>query len=298
MAGEGRRRLPSPGAALRHAKRSAIFSWRYLTADLRAMPDFVIVGAARSGTTSLYRWLATHPDVTPAWKKEIHFFDEHYGRGMRWYRAHFPFRRRGQVTGEATPYLLFHPLAAARAAHDLPPSTRFIVLLREPSQRAISQYWFWRQWFRSELEGSEIESLEEGIAREPERMAAAEALVLRGERSHDHIWFSYLARGEYAGQLRRWFEAVGRERVLVVESERLNSDPAASAGVLGWLGLAPHPQPFPSLNAAVRLEEADPAVTAVMSRHFESHNRELFELIGHELWTDTVPTRGDGAAGG
>ena len=111
MAAEGRRRLPSPGAVVRHAKRSATFGWRYLSADLRSMPDFVIVGAARSGTTSLYRWLGSHPDVAPAWKKEIHYFDEHYGRGMRWYRAHFPFRRRGRVTGEATPYLLFHPLS-------------------------------------------------------------------------------------------------------------------------------------------------------------------------------------------
>ena len=295
MAAEGRKRLPSPGRVARHARRSAAFGWRYLTADLRAMPDFVIVGAARSGTTSLYRWLATHPDVAPAWKKEIHYFDEHYGRGMRWYRAHFPFRRRGRLTGEATPYLLFHPLAAARVARDLPPSTRFIVLLREPSQRAISQYWFWRQWFRRELEGTEIESLEEGIAREPERMVAAEQLVTRGERSHDHIWFSYLARGEYAGQLHRWFDAVGRERVLVLASEQLNSDPDASAGVLEWLGLPPHPQPFPSLNGAVRLEEADPEVMARMSRHFEPHNRELFELLGHELWTETASTRPDGA---
>ena len=297
MAAEGRRRLPSPGAVVRHAKRSATFGWRYLSADLRAMPDFVIVGAARSGTTSLYRWLGTHPNVAPAWKKEIHYFDEHYGRGMRWYRAHFPFRRRGRVTGEATPYLLFHPLAPARAAHDLPHSTRFIVLLREPSQRAISQYWFWRQWFRRELEGTEIESLEEGIAREPERMAAAEPLVRRGEWNHDHIWFSYLARGEYAGQLRRWFDAVGRDRVLVVESEQLNSDPAVSARVLEWLGLPSHPQPFPALNAAVRLEEADPELTALMSRHFESHNRELFDLIGQELWTDAAATRRDGAGG-
>lgn len=294
MAAEGRRRLPSPGAVIRHATRSATFVGRYLTADLRAMPDFVIVGAARSGTTSLYRWLCTHPDVAPAWKKEIHYFDENYGRGMRWYRSHFPLRRRHRVTGEATPYLLFHPLAPARAARDLPQSTRFIVLLREPSQRAISQYWFWRQWFRHELEGSQIETLEEGIAREPARMAAAQPLVLRGERSPDHIWFSYLARGEYAGQLRRWFDAVGRQRVLVLESEQLSSDPAVSAGVLEWLGLPPHPQPFPALNAAVRLEAADPEVAAFMRRHFEPHNRELFDLIGHALWTDTVPTGSDG----
>ena len=94
------------------------------------MPDFVIVGAARSGTTSLYRWLGSHPDVAPAWKKEIHYFDEYHGHGRRWYRAHFPFRHRGRITGEASPYMLFHPLAPDRAARELPPSTKFIVILR------------------------------------------------------------------------------------------------------------------------------------------------------------------------
>ncbi len=93
----------------------------------------------------------------------------------------------------------------------------------------------------TELEGIEIESLEEGIAREPERMVVAEQLVTRGERSHDHIWFSYLARGEYAGQLHRWFDAVGRERVLVLASEQLNSDPDASPAC--WSGWVFHPTP-------------------------------------------------------
>ena len=86
---------------------------------------------------------------------------------MRWYRAHFPFRRQGRICGESCPYLLVHPLAPARVAKDLPETTRFIVLLREPAQRAISQYWLWqqrKQW--------ETETLERAIALEPERLAS------------------------------------------------------------------------------------------------------------------------------
>src|SRR5581483_4847486 len=109
------------------------------------LPDFVILGTQRGGTTSLYRWLVSHPDVAPAMKKEVHYFDDHYHHGLRWYRAHFPVRRAGRITGESSPYMLFHPLAPERAAADLPDRTRFIVLLREPAESAISQYWQWRR---------------------------------------------------------------------------------------------------------------------------------------------------------
>jgi len=268
---------------------SSAFAGRYLSAGYRPLPHFIILGTQRGGTTSLYRWLSTHPDVTPALKKEVHYFDGHYDKGMRWYRAHFPLGHRGRISGESCPYLLFHPLAPGRVAGDLPVTARFIVLLREPAERAISQYWHWRQQGRWETE-----SLERAIELEPERLAPHAERFLRGERSVDHIAYSYVARGEYAGQLRRWFDAVGRERILVLESEKLSTDPSASVRVLDWLGLEPHREPFPVSNAARRLEEASPELVTRLRDHFEPHNRELFGLLGHELWTDLpeVPAGG------
>jgi hypothetical protein len=262
---------------------------------LRQLPDFVILGTARGGTSSLYRWLITHPDVSPASKKELHFFDVNYGRGMRWYRAQFPLRRRGKITGEATPYMLFHPLAPERAARDLPVETKFIVLLREPTQRAISHYWFWRQWFKESLEPSSTETLEEAIEREPARMASAAPRVLQGERSLEHEWFSYASRGAYAEQLQRWFDAVGRDRVLVLESEKLYTDPTTSERVLEWLGLAPNEKPYPVVNGAARLEEASPELVDRLDRHFDPLNRELFDLLGFELWSETGQSESPGA---
>jgi hypothetical protein len=255
-------------------------TWRYLTADLRSLPDFVIIGAQRGGTTSLYRWLCSNPRVVPAARKEIHYFDVHYSKGKRWYRAHFPIARPGRITGEASPYMLFHPLAAERAARDLPSSTRFIVLLRDPVQRAISHYWSSRQY-----DGWETEPLERAIELEPQRLAGETEKVLRGERSFGHATYSYLSRGEYARQLRDWFAAVGRERVLVLESERLYADPAVSASVLEWLSLPVHDQPFPVSNRMERLDPESPELVARLEEHFEPHNRALFELLGHELWT-------------
>ncbi len=262
------------------------FAFRYLTADLRPLPDFVILGTQRGSTTSLYRWLSEHPDVDPALKKEVHWFDDHYDHGIRWYRAHFPIRRSGRITGEASPYMLFHPLAPERAARHLPASTRFIVLLREPVDRAISHYWFWQQ-----LGLWETESFARAIELEPERMAAVMPAVLRGERSEGHVAYSYVSRGEYAPQLERWFAAVGRDRILILESERLNTDPSVSEQVLDWLDLPHTGAPFPTVNGAARTRSEDPELLGKLHAHFAPYNTQLFELLGYELWTgkETTP---------
>jgi hypothetical protein len=243
----------------------------------------------RCGTTSLYRWLSSHPRVVPASRKEIHYFDVHYDKGDRWYRAQFPLFRPGYVTGEASPYMLFHPLAPARAARDLPPTTRFIVLLREPVQRTVSHYWFTRRRKRMETE-----PFERALSLEQERMAGETERVLRGELSDGHSSYSYVARSEYAGQLRAWFDAVGRERILIVESEKLWTDPAAAAGIVEWLGLAPHDHEFPVYNQSKRLDVESPEQLAELHEYFVPHNRELFDLLGYELWTETDPIDGSG----
>ena len=271
-----------PPTALERTSHSLSNAWRYATADFRAHPDFVILGARRCGTTSLFRWMRTHPDVSPPTRKEIHYFDIHYDKGPRWYRAQFPLARSGKVTGEASPYMLYHPLAPARAARDLPSTTRFIVLLREPVQRTVSDYWFTRRRKRFETE-----NLERAIALEPERLAGEVERVMRGEMSSRHTGFSYVSRSEYAGQLQAWFDAVGRERILIVESERMYTDPATAAGIFEWLGLGPHDHEFPvasKANQSERLEAEDPKVLAELAEHFKPHNRRLFELLGYELW--------------
>jgi hypothetical protein len=265
-------RIPTRGEKVRSA-------FRRSTADLRAEPDFVIIGTQRGGTTSLYTWLSTHPQMTPATIKEVHYFDVHYDLGPRWYRSHLPLRRPGVFTGHSSPYMLFHPLAPERAARDLPSTTKFIVLLREPVQRTVSHYWYSRR-----LKRWENEPLERALDLEQARLAGEEARIRRRERSFDYATYSYVARSEYAHQLRTWFDAVGRERILVVESERMYADPAVTAGIVEWLGLRPHDAPLPAVNKSERLGTERPEVLARLADHFEPHNRELFDLLGYELW--------------
>jgi hypothetical protein len=247
------------------------------------MPDVVIIGAQRAGTTSMHTWLCSHPRVARLRHKEVHYFDNNYALGERWYRAHYPIEIQALGMGtslnvESSPYMLFHPLAPLRAARDLPETTRFLVMLRDPVERAISHYWLERRF------GAETETLESALSLEEERLADQFERVEKGERSFRHRHFSYKARGLYAGQLERWFDAVGRERVLVVESERVFVDEAAGVAVLAWLGLDGFAERFPAVNEARRAESAGEGVLKSLESYFAPHNEELFALLGRRMW--------------
>ena len=131
-----------------------VFWWLFhrITAPFRALPDFLIVGAQKGGTSSLYAYLAQHPSVLPSFRKEVKFFDCNYFCGHTWYRAHFPLRyklsRGNRITGEGTPNYLFHPTALQRLALTLI-DVKIIILLRNPADRAYSHY----QHQKREVEG-------------------------------------------------------------------------------------------------------------------------------------------------
>jgi hypothetical protein len=267
---------------VKHVVRMPEQTWRSLTFERRALPSFIILGAQRSGTTSLYEWLCTHPAFDAPWQKELHYFDVEYERGMRWYRSYFPRERPGKITGEASPYMLPHPLAPERVARDLPASTKFIVQLREPVERAISHY------FLERVLGCEPEVLERALELEEERLAGSEEILAAGLRHYNHRHFSYTTRGQYAPQLRRWFDVIGRERILILESERLLIDSTVQTEVLDWLGLPPNRTPMPSVNAARRTEGTSEAAVARLVQHFKPYNEDLFELLGTRMWEDTT----------
>jgi hypothetical protein len=241
-------------------------NFRVRSGSLREVPAFVIIGSQRSA-------------ITPATQKEMHYFDgKNYERGIEWYRAQFPLRRPGRITGESTPHMLFNPLAPMRAAKDLPGTTRFIVLLRDPAERAISHYWLSRR------SGAETEDLGVAINLEDERLAPEEAAFQAGKYSYAHHKFSYASRGHYVDQLERWYEHVDPKRILVLESESLFNDRNKVEQVTEWLGLSPMEAPLPALNSAVR-SDTDQAVAAHLRERFEDPNAKLFELLQRQFWT-------------
>jgi hypothetical protein len=130
------------------------------------MPDFLIVGAAKAGTTSLYNYLIQHPKIDGAVRKEVHYFDRDYDKTIDYYRSCFPSlsQPNDHITGEATPYYLFHPYAPERI-HKTMPFTKIIILLRNPIDRAYSHYNFTVRYHGDPL------TFEEAVEKEEERLA-------------------------------------------------------------------------------------------------------------------------------
>jgi hypothetical protein len=265
---------------------------RLPTASIRALPDFLIIGAMRCGTSSLYKWLGYHPLVAPSLRKEVQYLSIEHGKGERWYRAHFPLRMRTTLTRtlgmgriqtfEATPDYLFLPQAAARASR-LVPEARIIVLLRNPIDRAISHY---HHMVRSELEPLGLpEALlaeEERLAGEWARLAEDSDYPCRALRR-----YSYVARGLYVDQLQNWDRFYPRSRILTVMSDALYRRPAETyAEILRFLDLPPWQPAFRNYSydraAPASTSDGSAGVRTWLAERFKGPNARLAAWLGKD----------------
>jgi hypothetical protein len=268
--------MPPP---LVRGARAVLLAWGWLTADLRAEPSIVVVGAQRAGTTTLFRLLSEHPQLRrPTVDKGTGYFDDGYRHGRRWYRAHFPLRIGGQGRHafECSGYYLFHPLAAERIARDLP-DCRVVVLVRDPVERAYSAY------RHEHARGFEPLSFADAVAVEAERTRGLAADLAADPRatSFAHRHHCYLQRGHYAEQIQRFADLLGPDRVHVVDADRLFADPVGTyLDLQESLGLrADRPatvgrwneRPGAPLPAELRNR---------LTTHFELHDAALATLLG------------------
>ncbi len=251
--------------------------------NLTADPDFLIIGAQKSGTTSLYEYLCQHPSILPASKKEIHYFDKNYYKGRLWYRWHFPEKKTGgQLTGEASPSYLFYP-GAARRIYKALPRARLLVLLRNPVDRAISAYFHQRQ------KGVETLSLEEALKREESRLARYRGRLGYGwlsARSNKNLRrFSYRTRGLYAQQLREYLRYFPREQVWIEQGELFFARPKQMVkSSLRFLGLEASYLPSDVYPRNVHHYGQIAASTRQMLEDFyRPHNEELYGLLGRRF---------------
>jgi hypothetical protein len=257
--------------------------WRLATAPVRTLPDFLIIGAQKCGTTFLYQFLVQHPRVKSAFLKEVHYFDLNFAKGNNWYRSNFPLQLRNTrryITGEASPYYLFHPHAAKRASMVVP-DAKLITLLRNPVERAYSHYQ--HQVKRVTGEARETLPFEEAIEAEDRTLPAEVSKMLRDEyyQSPGHRTRSYLGRGEYIDQLLAWSDFFPRKRMLVVKSEDLFDDTTNTLGrVLDFLEIphwAPETYSIPNKREYAGL---DPAVRQRLDEYYEPYNQRLYEYLG------------------
>ena len=278
--------------------KSSLRSFGILTAPLRGVPDFLIIGAKRAASTSLWNHVVRHPNVLPMFPsrqkiKGTSFLTTNWDKGLPWYRSHFAVEahrrmrtRRDGIrprTGEATPYYLFHPHAPARAAA-VAQDARIVAILRDPVDRAYSHY---RERVRH---GAETLSFEDALAAEGERLRGEEARLLEepGYVSSTHEHFSYVAQGRYAVMLERWFAVFPRDQVLILMNEDFERDRDETLDRLFAFLELPGWQP-PRLER-YNFHPSPPMASATrrqLLEIFQEDNRRLERLLGTDLraWT-------------
>ena len=250
------------------------------------LPNFIIAGAPRSGTTWLYELLARHPQIYMAQpvKPEPKFFlvNELYEKGLNYYAKWFDGAMSGQLSGEKSTNYLESPVAARRIRHDLP-HAKLVFILRDPVERAYSNY----LWTR--MNGLETEQFTTALSLEAKRESDL-APSLRYARP-----FSYFSRGLYADLLQPYFELFPRNQIHVLRFEDIRDNPTGLATELArFLGIEPRPRDALAVAAVNAAEKDDAGMPAEARRRLTAAylgpNRRLAEMLGHgfRIWEPIV----------
>lgn len=240
-------------------------------------PDFMIIGSPRCGTTSLYRYLTSHPQILPAAVKEVCYFSEHFAQNLTWYQSHFPpqFATTKFMAGEATPTYLNHPDAAQRIFTTFP-NTKFIIILRNPVNRTLSHY---EMWVRR---GTEKRSFSAVIHSELEQLAdATEADLEKG-----CYWkrCEYLDKSLYVYKIKHWMTLFPKEQFLILQSETFYANPATTLKqVFDFLNLPPYSLPeYPKYNGA-NYQGISESIQQQLTKYFQPHNQKLKDYLNQEF---------------
>jgi Sulfotransferase domain len=233
------------------------------------LPDFVVIGTQKGGTSFFYRLLTEHPLVRVAAAKELHFFDNKFAEGVGWYRRCFSEGERVDghrtISGEASPSYLFDPQVPDRMAR-IVPEARLIALLRNPVDRAYSHY-------QMEVgRGKEARSFEEATEEE--------MISVEGQGNTVDVPHAYLKRGLYAEQLERFSFFADRERLLVIKSEDLFTRRLeVLERVWRFLRLPPFESTLAPPAGRATYEPMDSATRRRLEGFFAPHNERLYDLL-------------------
>jgi hypothetical protein len=252
-------------------------------------PSFFLLGAQKAGTTSLIQYLVAHPKIIAPKYKEIAYFSDatKYANGIDWYRAHFESKKQpilgkrkpiDGITGDASANH-FESLEAPARLKQAYPDAKLIILLRNPVDRAFSQ------WKMASRYGFETLEFEGALMQEAERLDFGREHVLP-THGHDYVFqkLGYFTKGVYASFLKMWLHEFDRDQLLIIQSEKMYAEPEKVYGqVLDFLGLEAYDKvPFSLYNqGGTRRMKAE--IRSKLTALYAKHNERLFELLG-EKW--------------
>ncbi len=280
------------GIVHRWALRNTRYSLSRLGAGLS--PNFIIIGVQRGGTTSLFDWLATIPQIIFPIYKEVHFFDNQWPANLHTYNSFFPTKLAPHIAaltargvkysvGESSPYYMFHPDLPRRLV-ELLPDVKLIACLRNPIDRAYSHYHHERNMKREPFE-----TFEDAITHEDARLTGEEERMLHDitYKSYAHWRFGYLGPGIYHRQITNWLNFFPRDKFMFIKSEKMYKDPEATVNdTLKFLGLEPnwkYDRDRFYIDSAYAPEPIAANTRKRLNEYFQPHNKALATLIGDEF---------------
>ncbi len=251
-----------------------------------ALPDFIIIGAQKCGTTSLYQYLVEHPSIYPASTKEVGYFDRYYSDDIKWYRAQFPSSLRkyyvrwvlGQdfITGEASTGYILNPHALKRISKVVP-WAKLILILRNPVDRAYSHY------HHTVSLGKETLPFEEAIERETERVGSACRKMLEDGNYYnlDIAQYAYLSTGIYVDQIKTLMRLFPQEQILILKFEDFHGDRSCVfRRVLEFLNMPSWELKDCKKYNVGNYSDMDAAVRKRLVDYFKPYNQRLYEYLG------------------
>ncbi len=242
-----------------------------------SLPDFLIIGAQKAGTSALALNLNRHPDVFIAGmdqqNPELHFFDSNLGRGVDWYRKWFT--HPDKLQGEKTPNYLSGMACHVRMAAVVP-NAKLVISLRNPIDRAYSA---WNHFNQAAGEAGAW-----GWKTMPFREAILQGKSPIIDHRHNPVMSALLDSGDYVVKIRHLLEYYPRDQIHILAAERLRANREDEYGrLLAFLGLPPSPEPFQDAHVREYPEPLDPELREYLASYYAEANAELFEFLGEEI---------------
>ena len=251
-----------------------------ITASSRVLPDFIIVGTVRSGTTSLYYNICEHPSVLPAAYDEIGFFDSNYNLGIEWYRSMFPKQKEIEevrkntgfaITGEDTPFYFWKKEAIDRIFQCVP-NVKIISIFRNPVDRAYSNY---NLGVRANTEKS---TFEDAIDEEIE--------FLENNSFRDSIdqKRSYITKGVYEKQMKSWFDVFPRKQIHILSTEEMEQKPQETLlKIFKFLEIPEYTIKNPQKQKSAKYEKMNVETRKRLLDYYQPFNEKFFKIINQRF---------------
>ncbi len=252
-----------------------------ITAAQRKLPDFLVIGGKRCGTTTLFEFLRQHQMIAEPVIDHMGFFDDNYSIGINYYKSFFPIKTEEtakKLDYDVTTSYLTSPFVAERVAKEIP-NVKIIVLLRNPTSRA------WSDYNASQKKDASEEEFQTYIDDELQELEASdfEEKVSKNDYNMSEPFSNFIKKGLYSVYLKKWLKLFPRKNFLFISTESFSNDEnKVFKQIFDFLGLSNFEIHKLQRMSKGNYEKLNPKIKNKLDLFFAPHNDELFKLINEK----------------